>query len=205
MIRSGNARKHDWRLPVYLTAVWGALVLVISDDLIQTLIIFLGAPALALTFTLLLLGAIVNKNRRTLLWIAGAIVVFFATSAALIAFQRDDPKCIRSTVRWIFESRYYKAEVLRQKQPSTAELKHVEWDGWGFAGIGNTIMYLVYNPTDSLLDASRMRKCDVIPGIPCPVDRVHRLETHWYTVLFPTDSSWTGCVRSQAQSNFPAR
>jgi hypothetical protein len=57
-------------------------------------------------------------------------------------------------------------------------------------------MYLVYDLSDALLNASRERKYGVVPGIPCPVDRVHRLETQWYTVLYPTDARWANCAPS---------
>ncbi len=189
-------RKYDWRLLVYVAALFGAIVSAAGGDTTQTLIFFLGIPALALTFILLLLCAAVGMYRRQCLWIAGAIGVFFASSAALIAYQRGDPQSLRTTVRWKLQARHYKAAVLSQGQAKPGELKHIEWDGWGFAGAGETTMYLVYDPSDSLLNFSKERVYRLVSGIPCPLDRVHRLETHWYTVLFPTDSRWGDCTSS---------
>lgn len=50
--------------------------------------------------------------------------------------------------RWQVWSRSYKAEVLAQPNSAIEELKHIEWDGWGWAGMGTTV-YLVFDPTDS--------------------------------------------------------
>jgi len=196
--------KSDWRLPIYLTALLGSVIFVVSGDLIQTLVFFLVAPALVLVCIILLLCAAVGKYRRNYLWAAGAIGVFLTSSVALVAYQRDDPQCIRSRIRWILQSHRYKPEVLAQAQRKAGELKHIEWDGWGFVPAGDTTMYLVYDPSDALLNASRERKYGVVPGIPCPVERVHRLETQWYTVLYPTDSRWATCAPSPG-ANFASR
>jgi hypothetical protein len=120
--------KYYWRLPVYSTALFCSIVFVLSGDLIQTLVFFFVVPASGLICILLLLCAAVRKYRRRCLWVAGAIAVFLASSAALVAYQRDDPQCIRSTIRWILQSHRYKAEVLAEAQLKPGELKHIEWD-----------------------------------------------------------------------------
>jgi hypothetical protein len=66
-------------------------------------------------------------------------------------------------------------------------LRHIEWESTGFAGVANSTLYLVFDPTDSLGAARSPGKFE---GIPCEVLRVHRLERHWYAVLFYTDESW---------------
>src|SRR5579859_1436450 len=60
--------------------------------------------------------------------------------------------------RWLWSARSYKASVLSQPERPN-EWKHVEWDGWGFAG-QNTDVYLVFDPTDGLATAAR----DGLPG-----------------------------------------
>jgi len=187
-----KALGYDWRLPFYLAALLGAIVVVEGNDAVQIVTIFFIVPVLLFAFLLLLLCAVLGKIRRQCLWLAGAIALFFLTSVALIAYQRDDPQCIRSTVRWLLHSHDYKAEVLAQPQPP-GELKHVIWDAWGFVPAGSTIMYLVYDPSDALWNVAKQGKEGVVPGVPCPVARVHQLETHWYTVLYPTDFGWADC------------
>jgi hypothetical protein len=95
---------------------------------------------------------------------------------------------IRSEARWLVWAHRYKAEVLAQ--PSvTGELKHVEWDGWGWAAQDTTV-YLVFDPTDSLSTAAREHRPGKFNGIPCEVPVVDRLEKNWYAVRFYTDEWW---------------
>ena len=93
---------------------------------------------------------------------------------------------IRNAARWSVRSHRYKAEVLAQPNPPSEELKHVDWDGWGFPGAGDTSVYLVFDPTNSLAAAARSHQPGKFPGIPCTVPAVNRLENQWYAVLFYT-------------------
>jgi hypothetical protein len=97
--------------------------------------------------------------------------------------------------RWLVWSRSYKAEVLRQPNSANEELKHTEWDGWGWAGMDTTV-YLVFDPTDLLSRAATSHQPGKYNGLPCEVFLVRRLERHWYTVQFYTDEWWGryGCA-----------
>src|SRR6202035_4018692 len=112
--------------------------------------------------------------------------VVLSVAAVLLIFVG----CQKSsdTARWLARSRYYKSEVLAQPT-AVGELKHIEWDGWGGAGQDTTV-YLVYDPTDSLVAAARDQKPGKFNGVPCEVFRVRRLESKWYTVQFYTDELW---------------
>ncbi len=90
--------------------------------------------------------------------------------------------------RWLTRSRSYKSEVLAQPT-AVGELKHIAWDGWGWAGQDTTV-YLVYDPTDSLVAAAKGQKPGKFNGIRCEVFRVRRLESYWYTVQFYTNEFW---------------
>jgi hypothetical protein len=94
----------------------------------------------------------------------------------------------RDHVRWFFLSDDYKAQVLAQ--PPSEELKHAEWDGWGFAGVGETSVFLVFDPTDSLAGAAEALPPIKARALPCEVFRVRRLDRQWYAVLFYTDTYW---------------
>ena len=74
-----------------------------------------------------------------------------------------------------------------QPAPPNGQLRHIEWETTGFAGVANSTLYLVFDPTDSLSVARSPGKFD---GIPCEVPVVRRLERHWYAVLFYTDEAW---------------
>jgi hypothetical protein len=93
---------------------------------------------------------------------------------------------VRTAIRWFARSHDYKAEVLVQPA-SSGDLKHIEWDGWGWAGQDTTV-YLVFDPTDSLAAAATRNEAGKAQGLPCEVARVVRLESHWYTVQMYTNA-----------------
>lgn len=118
------------------------------------------------------------------------MIVVFCIVSWLLFKSSDD---VRTTVRWLVRSKTYKAKVLAQPNPADSELKHVEWDGWGFPGAGNTVAYLVFDPKDSLSTAAKSRSYGRFSGIPCEVFNVRRLENDWYAVYFYTDTDWDHC------------
>jgi len=93
--------------------------------------------------------------------------------------------------RWLIWSDSYKAAVMAQREPSNQELKHIEWDGWGWGGEDNYV-YLVFDPADSLAAAAKIHQPGKYSGVPCEVVLVRRLEEKWYTVRFYTDRYWGG-------------
>jgi hypothetical protein len=95
---------------------------------------------------------------------------------------------IRDHARWFFLSAGYKAKVLAQ--PAPGKLKYADWDSWGFAGVGDTVAYLVFDATDSLLAASESRPPVTAAGLPCEVFRVRRLDRQWYVVLLYSETFW---------------
>ena len=193
LIVEKKAEKHwfDWRLPLYLAA--GALavfvpLVIYSPDFGSILYLFVVVPICSLV----LLGvgiafAIDRKPRRTLA-IVYALFVFWAMSWVLLRNELT----MRSEIRWLWNSKAYKAQVIAQLPPASGDLRHVEWDGWGFAG-NDTVVYLVFDPTDSLATAAGSDGLGKFKGIPCKVPEVGRLEKNWYTVLFYTDTAWNSC------------
>lgn len=117
------------------------------------------------------------------------LAMFWATSAILVG----NYLAVRTAARWSVWSHDYKLKVLAKPASPNGELKHTEWDGWGFAGAGDTTVYLVFDPTDSLSAAATSHQSGKFSGIPCDVFRVRRLESHWYTAQFYTDEYWGQC------------
>ena len=150
---------------------------------------FLATPLVAAIIGPILFVILFRTMRRQSV-AALAMVVVFASVSWLLFRVSDD---VRTTGRWLIESHKYKAEILAQPDSANGELKHAEWDGWGFAGAGDTIVYLVFDPNDSLAAAARSRSAGKYKGIPCEVPQVRRLENRWYTVLFYTDTDWKHC------------
>jgi hypothetical protein len=139
-----------WRLPLY--AVLGTFIVFIpiavgqSSDISLFLYILVAIPIISL---FLLIYAVLKKGRRRLS-ILSLLVVYWAVSVALVA----NYSAIRDTSRWLVWSHDYKVEILAQPASANGELKHVEWDGWGFPGAGDTTVHLVFDPTDTLSAAA---------------------------------------------------
>lgn len=145
--------------------------------------------AIGLIVTIVLLVVFARTVRRKFPPAISMLVVFFVASWFL--FHISDSTHTRG--RWLLESKAYKATVQSQPNPSNGGLKHAEWDSWGFAGVGDTVEYVVFDPNDSLGTVAKSHSPGKLSDIPCEVQRVRRLEKYWYTVLFYTDTDWDHC------------
>jgi hypothetical protein len=132
---------------------------------------------------LLFVFGISKKGRQRLIALLVVVVYVFVPILLLSNYS-----LVRDHARWFLLSGGYKAKVLAQ--PSNEQLKHIEWDGWGFAGVANTMTFLVFDPSDSLAGASGVLPPVKAPGLPCEVFRVRRLNRQWYAVLFYSDTYW---------------
>ena len=99
---------------------------------------------------------------------------------------------VKTTARWGLWSHRYKSQVLSQPTSPSGDLKHIEWDGWGWAGQDTTV-YLVFDPTDSLSLAASTHQSGKFSGIPCEIPEVSRFESQWYAVTFYTNQEWGRC------------
>jgi hypothetical protein len=189
-----ESEQLNWR-----PASYAALIAFIIDipiliryptDISLILLFVVGSFLVLVTAPLLIIAAFRRKRRQFLLILSMA-TVYWVISAALVIYDLKNPTAIRTAARWLASSRDYKEKVLSQSVPS-GELKHIEWDGWGWAGM-DTTMYLVFDPTDSLSEAASSHQSGKFNGIPCQVQRVRRLESSWYTVLLYTNEFWDRC------------
>ena len=120
-------------------------------------------------------------------WVVYAVLGAFILTLAIWNYSAT-----KTSARWLLWSGNYKSKVLSQPFSSNGEFKHIEWDGWGWAGM-NTTVYLVFDPTDSLSSASKNHLAGRVNGLPCEVFRVGRLEAQWYTAQFYTGEDWGNC------------
>ena len=96
---------------------------------------------------------------------------------------------LRPWARWLVGSGHYKQEVqLLPANPRTG-IRYMEWDGWGFAGT-DTIVFLVYDPTDTLGEALRKHSPGRFAAFAQHVWFYERLEKCWYSVAFYTNEPW---------------
>jgi hypothetical protein len=185
----------DWRLP--LSGAAGAAIILLSlmlyspyDDLLYVILV---APFLCLVCLTLLVIATIRKRYRRCISLLLMLGAFLITSAILLS-NRDS---VRASLRWLLWSHRFKAAVLAQQPPAGGELRHMEWEATGFAGISNTV-YLVFDPTDSLAAAAKSHSRGKFNGIPCEVPTVRRLESQWYAVWFYTSEEWGTCNRPES-------
>jgi hypothetical protein len=143
-----------------------------------------------ISLILLVIAVVLASFRQRLqsLSIFSMVVVYCAVSWLLF----KNSAAIHTASRWMLESKSYKAQVLAQPNSINGELKHIEWDGWGWGG-NDTTVYLVFDPKDSLAAVAKSHSSGKFPGIPCEVPSVRRMEKHWYSVVFYTDTVWNDC------------
>jgi hypothetical protein len=180
-----QSRSHfDWRLPfwaaVAVVLVFVPLLLSPTFELWEIFFHYAGVPIA------LLILLVVAATRRSVSVLAMAVVV--ALMSYLIYANQD---AIRFTGRWALWSHQYK-KAAKAQQAVAGELPHAEWDGWGFAGLDTTV-YAVFDASDSLYPVAQKHMWGKVPGIPCPVSSVYRLEKHWYSVVMYTNSDWNQC------------
>ncbi len=134
-----------------------------------------------------------HSKVRTIAFVALLIICVLVSIPALAIGWSFDYFGWHSKARWIVKASEYKARVMSEPLGHDASLRHVEWDGWGFPGAGDTVLYLVFDPNEQLLPASKTGMPGKYPGIPCEVVRVRRLERNWYIVRFYTEQDWKNC------------
>lgn len=177
-----------WWFPI-CAAACSALALfpltVSSSDLSVILYVVVTVPIVSLV----LLGISYKCPGKQRLTALSAFAVFVIFTAVLFVRFLDT----RDAVRWLVFGKSFKAEVLAQPSPALTLLRHMEWEGWGFAG-SDTTVYLVFDPTDTLATAAKTRKSGKFGDLPCEVFRVRQREKEWYTVQFYTETDWEHCA-----------
>lgn len=184
-------RQINWRL---LSSVAIGASIIFLSLIAYTPYSFVYLPlvtlVIGLVLVVLLVTASVRRRRHeclslslTLLALIGVTGGFFLNRAGL-----------RPHLRWLLWSRGFKAEVLAQPAPANGDLRHIEWEATGFAGVANNTVYLVFDSTNALSKHSSGN----FDGIPCKVPRVRRLESQWYAVYLYTDEVWGQCTPRDA-------
>jgi hypothetical protein len=137
-----------------------------------------------------------KRRLRSILLLLVSVTSLLVLSALAIAWPLlygPDTSALQEKLSWAVSASSYKAKVLTSPPPPAGQLRHVEWDGWGWAGM-DTYVYLVFDPDDSLFTASQRKTSDHLPGVPCAVWNVQRMEPHWYSVRYYTDEQWDSCT-----------
>jgi len=157
----------------FLLIMWSA-----NADLLYILII---VPIASVIF----LVRIAITKPRNRLSILSMLTVFGAISWILMQHWFE----VRATGRWLLWSRSYKAQVLSRPAPHNGELKHIEWDGWGFS-FAETNVYLVFDSNNLLSQEIKRHSSGKFSGIPGEIWKLHRLQGPWFYAVFYTDTRW---------------
>jgi len=188
--------RSNWMLPscavLLVVTVYFSMAFWAEDTEFLASVLFV-APALILVSVALIVCALTRGARQKRTALLSTVLALWLTAIAMFLLVSKYDFAMRTTARWLIWSRSYKAQVLAQPHPITGEFKHIEWDGWGFAPVGDTTVYLVFDPSDSLFAAARGGLPGKFYGIPCAVPELSRLEKNWYVARFYTDQDWDHC------------
>jgi len=188
--------RSPWRILWFAAAIMVFIfvpIVLAGRDLFLFVSVFVIAPALIILSLVWIIGLVLADVRYRQRWLRPkftTLLILWAVATLLFFQNREHPFELRETVRWMVYSGKYKTEVLSQPPYGKTELRYIEWDGSGFAGVANDTMYLVFDPQDALSVAAQRRPPIKISGVPCEVRSVRRLESHWYAVFFYTDKLW---------------
>jgi hypothetical protein len=129
-----------------------------------------------------------RKGRQMSVRAVMVFAAFLAVTAVIVLNQAH----VRPRLHWLVWSQLYKSEVLASTARPDGEFKHVEWDGdgWGSGATGDWMSYVVFDPSDSLSEATKKNVPAQYSGIPCTVIRIRRLEKHWYSVVLDMNEFW---------------
>jgi len=194
--RTTQAGRLRWRLPPYVASAGFVIftpLAFLHPDTYLFLTVFVVAPALFAISVVLIVWLVrdaVGNNQRQVLPILSALIILWAIPASFFLYNFSHLFELREAARWWASSHEYKSEVLPQPASAKGELKHIEWDASGFAGVANNTVFLVFDPADTLSTAAKSRQSGKFNGIPCEVRLIRRMENHWYAVLFYTDEYW---------------
>jgi amino acid transporter len=191
--RTGGKR-FNWKLPLY--AMVGATIVMlwsfVYSDQPGLTYVFLIVPIVCLfclCCLVIFVVAALRKRPSRSPWVLLAPITFLVVAGTLLTAQ----SVLRPSLRWLLWSHRLKAEVLAQPTTANGELKHVEWDGFGGTPVGDWTIYVVFDPTDSLSVAAKDHRSGSYKGIPCEVESVRRLESHWYSVTLGMNEWWDRC------------
>lgn len=121
-----------------------------------------------------------------------SLVLLFVGLILYVAVSLNET--FKSHIRWLLFSRSYQHKLAALPALNTEGLRHIEWDGWGFPGAGNTVVYLVDDPSNSLQVAAALQRPGKYRGLPCQVYSVNKLQSGYYAVQFYTSTDWQHCA-----------
>jgi hypothetical protein len=181
--------QFNWRLPLAALLGTPVIFLILAVFQRESLVyLFFVVPIVSLILIVFAVYSAIAGKKGRVLSILSMLAIFLVLSVPLF----KNYLAIRSAARWLIWSNDYKTKVTAQPIPANGNVKHLDWDGWGWGG-ENTEVYLVFDPSDSLSAAAEGHQPGKFDGLPCKVVRVFRLERNWYAAQFYTGTVWDHC------------
>jgi hypothetical protein len=190
--------RPKWKFPLYFAIVWFAfwtwIVTAGGMDSFFFVSVFVIVPILVISVVLIvwMIGTASSRGYRQALPTLVSLAILLIVPMFLYLYERRHPAAIRETAKWIVSSDKYKAEVA-EKASANGELRHIEWDFSG-PSFASTTVYLVFDPSDSLIATAKSHQPGKFGGLPCKVYEVRRLESRWYAVVFYQGQDWDQCT-----------
>lgn len=153
--------------------------------------LFVLCPVLAMASVVFLVAAVWTRGLRRRLSMLCVTALLWGMTPPLLGLGDRYSRLVDDRLRWWCWGGYYQRLILAQPA-QVGELRHVEWDGWGIAGI-ETEAYLVFDPDDVVPSRAGLRESGQIRGIPCGVANTDRLSAHWSIVTMYTNTDWGHC------------
>ena len=131
------------------------------------------------------IGVLVRRVvRKRWISLAYLLAALFFLSVSLSMFLHTQH--LRPWARWLASSSRYTNLVLQQEPDPQTGLRHIEWDGWGWAGM-DTSVELVYDPTDTLAHEIKYNPKGRFAEIAEKTHFIQRLGRGWYSATLYTD------------------
>jgi hypothetical protein len=151
------------------------------ESLFYLLCLLLGTVVLAV--------AIIARRLAIKRWTNWRLFVTVAAFLAVSVSMFLSTEYLRPWARWVIASGKYQNLVLQQKPDRGSGLRHLEWDGWGWAGM-DTSVQLVYDPTDSLGRELKQNPNGRFAEVALKTAKVQRLGKNWYSLTLYTNEPW---------------
>jgi hypothetical protein len=181
--------QFNWRLPLAAALGTPLIFLILAIFQPESLVyLFFVVPVISIFLISAAVYSAIARKKGRCVPILLMLAIFWVLSVPLF----KNHLALRSAGRWLIWSNDYKSMVAAQPTPANGNVKHLDWDGWGWGG-ENTEVYLVFDPSDSLSAAAKTHQPGKFDGLPCKVDRVLRLERNWYAAQFYTGTDWDHC------------
>lgn len=182
---------YVWKIAAYTCAAAITVFLPFTLwawDIGEVLYILFVAITACLALLIAVFLCVFKKSRHSGIALLSVTIVYCSVTSVLVLKAYN----LRIAERWLLWSKSYKARVLAEPNPGQGAMRHLEWDGWGFAG-SDTYVYLIFDPDDRLSSFANSSFHGKINDEICGVSRVYRLEPCWYSVVFDTDMKWAAC------------